>query len=67
VEIVRWWIQSSRFDGFSGQPFGPPEWPRKGGLLNQTARLVDAVDLLRAEWPHVVKHTKGPSPEKGVG
>jgi hypothetical protein len=39
----------------SGAPSGPPEWPFPGGLLNQPARLVDEVDLLRSEWPHLAK------------
>jgi hypothetical protein len=44
---------SSPWDGMSGQPCGPPEWPRRGGILRQDARLVEAVALLRGEWSHV--------------
>ena len=44
---------SSPWDGMSGQPSGPPEWPEPGGLLQQDAWLVEAVSLLRTEWPFV--------------
>lgn len=33
-----------------GRPGGPPEWPRRGGLSKQSAKLVAAVTLLRNEW-----------------
>jgi len=55
METVYWWLSSSQFDGMSGTPSGPPEWPRPGGLLNQDSKLLEAVDVLRAEWPHVMK------------
>ena len=54
ADVVRWWVASTRFDGMSGMPSGPPEWPFKGGILNQPGKLVDAVDLLRGEWSYVL-------------
>ncbi len=50
MEVVEWWYWSSTFDGMSGSPSGPPEWPYPGGMLNQPARLADAVKILRVEW-----------------
>jgi hypothetical protein len=43
----------------TGNPSGPPEWPRAGGLLQQPARLVEAVTILRMELPHVKADKKG--------
>lgn len=54
LATVEWWLSSTTFGEMSGQPVGPPEWPLPGGLLNQPAKLVEAVGLLRAEWAHVV-------------
>lgn len=48
--VLDWWLMESTFDGFSGQPNGPPRWPRKGGMLRQDAKRVEAVMLLRSEW-----------------
>lgn len=52
-ELITWWMQSSTWGEQAGQPIGPPEWPRPGGYLRQPARLVEAVSILRSEWPHV--------------
>ena len=49
-EVVEWWYWSSTFDGMSGAPVGPPEWPYPGGMLHQPARLAEAVKVLRVEW-----------------
>lgn len=38
----------------SGRPAGPPEWPRPGGMLNQPAKLVAAVELLSSELRYVM-------------
>lgn len=53
METVRWWLASSTFGAMGGGAVGPPEWPRPGGLLNQDQKLVEAVDLLRAEFAHL--------------
>lgn len=37
----------------SGHPSGPPEWPEPGGMMNQDAKLVEFVSLLRSEWPYI--------------
>jgi hypothetical protein len=58
-ELLEWWIWSVRWDGMSGQPIGAPRWPRPGGLLRQPAWLLDAVKLLRYEWPHVKREKPG--------
>lgn len=57
-------MQSSTFDGMSGQPNGPPEWPLPGGMLNQDGKLVDAVELLRAEWTHLRRGEEKATPAK---
>lgn len=49
-EVFEWWVLSSQFDGMTGRPSGPPEWPLPGGMQNQPAKLVEAVVLLRSEW-----------------
>jgi hypothetical protein len=46
----------------SGHPVGPPEWPRPGGYVRQHAVLVEAVKLIRAEWPWIER-----SPAKAKG
>ena len=54
--VVWWWLQSVPWTvGLGGAvPAGPPEWPRRGGLLRQPARLVEAATILRDEWAHVM-------------
>jgi len=52
VAFVRWWLTVTPFDGSTGRP-GLPEWPRPGGTLRQYGKVVEAVSLLRAEWPYV--------------
>lgn len=52
-EFLEWWMWSVRWDGMSGMPLGAPEWPRRGGLLRQPRRLVEACKLLRAEWHYL--------------
>jgi hypothetical protein len=49
-EVLHWWLSSSQFDGMTRSAVGPPEWPRPGGMLNQDAKLVEAVHMLRYEW-----------------
>jgi len=53
LPLIHWWQFSSPWDGATGQPSGPPEWPEPGGMMNQDAKLVDLVMLLRSEWPHI--------------
>jgi len=49
--LVAWWVESSPWDPWMDGPAGPPEWPRPGGLMRQAAKLVEAVRILRNEWP----------------
>lgn len=68
AQVVWWWLQSVPWavGGLGGViPAGPPEWPRRGGLLRQPARLVDAVAVLFAEWSHVMQHEKQQEPARG--
>lgn len=58
AELIDWWTWSVRWDGMSGQPFGPPVWPFPGGLLRQPNRLVQACKVLRAEWPNLQTRTR---------
>jgi len=53
MEAINWWLGSVSFDGFTGRPTGPPEWPFRGGLLRQPARLAEAAQVLAGEWPHL--------------
>lgn len=53
MDLVEWWLDATSFDGMSGQP-SPPLWPFRGGVLRQPAALVQAVRLLRNEWPYVM-------------
>lgn len=62
LTVFEWWLQSTTFDGMSGQPLGPPEWPRPGGLARQDARLVEAVTLLRTQWGKLIAER----PKKGT-
>ena len=39
--------------GGRGMPAGPPEWPLRGGVLRQPARLADVAEVLAAEWGQV--------------
>lgn len=50
LELMDWWYFSSTFDGLSGQPAGPPDWPYPGGYARQPNKLIQAVKLLRIEW-----------------
>lgn len=52
-EFLDWWLWSVRWDSSTGNPIGAPEWPLRGGLLKQPARLVHACKVLRAEWPYL--------------
>jgi len=61
LAIAEWWLLSAPPDPLTGDRAGMPEWPFPGGLWNQPARLVDAVQVLRAEWPHVFE---GPKPKE---
>lgn len=54
AELIDWWLWSVHWD-LRGMPIGPPRWPFKGGLLRQPAQLVQAVKILRSEWPNVRK------------
>jgi hypothetical protein len=42
-----------RFNGFSPIPDPKPEWPQPGGLHAQSAKLVEAFDVLRMEMRYV--------------
>lgn len=59
LQLINWWQLSSPWDGLTGQPCGPPEWPRRGGILHQPAKLVEATNILRAEWSHIQHDTDG--------
>ena len=60
--MIDWFLLSTRIDGMSGQPSGPPRWPRRGGVMKQDNKLVEAFKLLRAEWPHIGERAKQGSP-----
>lgn len=61
MDTVRWWLATTPFDGFAGAPAGPPEWPFPGGQLHQPGKLVEAVDVLRAEWNQLAKPATKPA------
>jgi len=65
VPLIHWWQFSSPWDVSAGQPCGPPEWPEAGGMMHQDAWLVDAVTLLRSEWPHVGSARAEPAALRG--
>ncbi len=54
LEAFDWWLGSSPFNGTTGGPSGPPEWPGYDdspgvvGMLRQPNRLVEAVHILRS-------------------
>lgn len=50
---VAWFLRSMRFNGFSPIPDPKPEWPQPGGLHAQSAKLVEAFDVLRMEMRYV--------------
>jgi hypothetical protein len=52
-ELLAWYVESSPWAGMSAVPSGPPQWPYPGGYLNQPARLVAAVQRIRAELAHL--------------
>lgn len=64
METVHWWLTSSPFNGLSGAPSGPPEWPRPGGYFHQDGKVLDAVDVLRDEWRYLPMNEKKPSEKK---
>lgn len=55
-------MESSPWDGMSGAPAGPPEWPEAGGYWHQPSRLVHAVSILREEYGRL---RAGSSEKKG--
>lgn len=68
--ILTWFVASGSWDGMSGTPSGPPEWPYRGGMLRQPGPLVDAVIILRDEFPYVQqasKKRKRPTDKKPEG
>lgn len=64
--MVAWFFRAVRWDSFSGTPAGIREWPRPGGLMDQDARLVAAVDLLLAEVQYLPK-ARAPKERKEPG
>jgi hypothetical protein len=58
--LVEWWLEATTWEPMTGTP-GTVEWPYPGGLLEQPARLAEAVMLLRSEWPYVPRPS---APEK---
>lgn len=46
-------MSTTPWDGMSGLPSGPPEWPRPGGWFGQPSKLLEAVDLMRSELRYV--------------
>jgi len=66
MAVVEWWLESTRFDGMSGQPSGPPEWPAAGGLMRQPAQLVAAVRQLRSAWSRLGERPQSGRQAKGT-
>lgn len=64
LDVVSWWLGSSPMGAFGG-PSGPPEWPLPGGFLMQPALLVEAVEVLRNEWPYL-RPAKAPAPGRAT-
>ncbi len=58
LDAVEWWRCTTPFEGFGGQPIGPPEWPFPGGMLNQPNEVVEAAMVLRQEWGHIDRGEK---------
>lgn len=58
LDVLNWVLGSCPWDGMSGKPAGPPEWPFRGGYLRQPNRLVTLYEQCRAEFSFVGKPEK---------
>jgi hypothetical protein len=58
---VQWFLGSLEY-GAWGDPVGVKEWPEPGGVMEQDARLVQAVGLLLGELRFLP--SRQPKPEK---
>ena len=52
-DVLDWFLWSVEWNAWSGTPMSIREWPRPGGILRQSAKLVAAAKLLLSEWSHV--------------
>lgn len=50
---IDWFLWSMDVDPFTGRVRGIREWPKRGGILRQPAKLVSVADLLIGEWAYV--------------
>lgn len=48
--LLSWLIGSSPWDGSSGGPAGPPQFPRGRNYLESPNRLVGYAAIFRSEW-----------------
>jgi len=60
-DTVEWWMLETDFTPVAGLGggsviVGKTRWPYPGGYLCQPARLIEAVTLLRGEWPIIMRH-----------
>jgi hypothetical protein len=60
MQIFGWLDGSSTWDGMSGRPSGPPQWPRGRGYCETRADLVGYANIFRAE----LRYLGQPKPEK---
>jgi hypothetical protein len=64
MQLLNWWLSCVPMDPQTGMPTGPPaaeHWPGGEGYWAQPAPLVDAVNEMRSEWPHL---QRGPKPKR---
>lgn len=63
--MLGWWTESCVWDGMSGAPSGPPEWPDPGGYWHQLSKVVKAVSIMRDEFARMKGESKTPETPKG--
>lgn len=49
-DALDWWLNSAPFNGMSGAPSGPPKWERRGGIMRQPNRMVQAASFFRTAY-----------------
>lgn len=66
-ELLNWLLSSSPWDGMTGRPSGPPQWPLGRGLLETRADLVGYANLFRSEWGYIVSASQKLKPTAESG
>jgi hypothetical protein len=67
MEALDWFLWSVELNPMTGRPTGIREWPCRGGVLRQPAKLVEVAELLKNEFPYLPQFAAKPQQPKGRG